>query len=196
MTEAKPYWTMSRLDIKNFGRYDWLYKHPAPQPKIKPRTSLAKPQKTKKSALPKSFQDMDPADEIELVGYKPTEYKSIPCRPPLRGCTAPTQSGRKDIFNDMHTPIQVTKRFNGSPIISVPIASVTRRNNNSHNISKTRKPNDDESAPIHDILFEESIDLHEDIDPWGFSRDEKVVAPDKSFHGIKLTVSRLNQPKK
>ena len=196
MTDTKPYWTMSRLDIKNFGRYDWLYKHPAPQPKIKPRTSMPKPQKIKTTSMLKSFKDADPTDEIELVGYKPTEYKSIPSRPPLRGCTAPVECGRRDIFTDMHTPIQVTKKFNGSPIISVPIANTTRRVNVSSSILKQKKQEEDESAPIHDILFEESIDLHEDIDPWGFSRDEKVVAPDKDFHGIKLTVSRLHPPKK
>lgn len=195
MTETKPYWTMSQLDIKNFGRYDWLYKHPAPQPKIKPKAPLTKQQKLRAATVTKSFKE-DPADEIELVGYKPTEYKSIPSRPPLRGCTAPVECGRRDIFTDMHTPIQITKKFTGSPIISVPIANTTRRNVTSRSIPKPKQQTEDESAPIHDVLFEESIDPHEDIDPWGFSRDEKVVAPDKNFHGMKLTVSRLRPPKK
>jgi hypothetical protein len=47
-------------------------------------------------------------------------------------------------------------------------------------------------VPIHEVLFEESVDPHEDIDPWGFSRNEKVAAPDATFHGVRLTVSRLH----
>ncbi|OHS94349.1 hypothetical protein TRFO_11212 [Tritrichomonas foetus] len=194
MTDSKPYWTMSRLDLQSFGRYDWLYRHPAPQPKIKPKTALAKKQQPPSTS--QTMKSTDPADDIELVGYKPSEYKSVPVRPPLRGMTAPVENGRRDVFNDMHTPIQITKRFNGSPIISVPISNTTRKTIPRRLLKSRRENEEDVALPIHDVLFEESVDPHEDIDPWGFSRDEKVVAPDKTFHGMKLTVSRLHPPKK
>lgn len=195
MTETKPYWTMSRLDLGNYGRYDWLYKHPSPQPRIKTQSQIGKTAKSLKP-LHKSKQSADPAEEIERIGFKLSEYKSIPRRPPLRGCTAPSESGRIDTFKDMHTPIQITKKFNGSPIISVPIASSLQTPTFPHRLLNNRRStNNNELLPIHEVLFEESIDPHEEIDPWGYSRDEKVVVPDKNFHGIKLTVSHLHQKK-
>ena len=201
MEDSRPFWEMSQIDINQFGRYDWLYRHPAPQPKIILSDSqLKKIQKSIDPPPKKSNEYKDPADNIELVGYKPSEYKFLPTRPPLK-------SGRKvyddfnnhnnikfDAFKDMHTPIQVTKRFSGSPIISVPITSGLRSRKTTSRKSTSRSKRSENALPIHDVLFEESINPREDIDPWGYSRDEKV---DKqiTFHGMKLGVSRLRPPK-
>lgn len=185
---GKPYWTMSRVEVPGIGRYDWLYKQPPPKIPRKPKTAAIK----KPKSPPEPTQSA-PGEQVELVGYKPSEYRAVPSRAPLRGTTAPAEFGRRDIFADMHTPIQVTKKYNGSPILSVPIQSYSRLSKTRSRSIKPRNSFNEESAEIHDVLFEESVDPHEDIDPWGFSRDEKVEAPDKVLHGIKLTVSRLNQ---
>jgi hypothetical protein len=93
----------------------------------------------------------------------------------------------------MHTPVQVTHRFNGGPILSVPITPQPRparllSSSLGSAIRTTRKP----ETPIHEVLFEESVQPREDIDPWGYSRNETVVRPDAVFRGLKLTVSRLH----
>jgi hypothetical protein len=53
-----------------------------------------------------------------------------------------------------------------------------------------------DTAPIHEVLFEESVDNREDIDPWGFSRNEKPVVHESVFRGIPLRASRLAPQKK
>lgn len=194
--ESKPYWPMSRLDLPGLNRYDWIYK--SPPPKVPPRTRTAFSNVKLRASKPEPPKPpQDPIEVMELVDYKPSEYRALPARPPLRGGTVPVEKGSRDLFKDLHAPIQITKRFYGDPILSVPIKS-SSRSTRDHPLNVTRrstakKPRE---VPIHEVLFEESINHHEDIDPWGFSRNEDVDMSDIMFHGIKLNVSRLHPPKK
>jgi hypothetical protein len=193
MDSGKPYWSASRIDLPYMGRYDWLYNQP--QPRIDALKGLYTAQHCRrKPPPPPSPQDIF---EFEHVGCRPSEYRSIPFREPLRGMTAPAEGGRRDIFRDLHTPVQITQRFSGDRIFSVPlrlstVAKKKRRGRPSTQLRSVQRS----LAPIHEVLFEESVDPHEEIDPWGFSRNEQVVAPDQVFRGIRLTVSRLRPPKK
>jgi len=183
---AKPYWEMSRVEIANLGRFDWFYKNQ----KTRATTSESKPQNEKRigsSIKPQRKPERNnPLDVIEHVGYKPSEYKAIPPPVPLRGLTAPAEHGKRDIFKDLHTPIQVTKKFMGAPVLSVPI-----RGKPESQIAKTVVHKRALNQPIHDVLFDESVDQKEIIDPWGFTPQEKVDVPETVFKGIKLRVSRM-----
>jgi hypothetical protein len=87
----------------------------------------------------------------------------------------------------------------GDPILSVPLrTSTTTKTQRSIPKLSTRSVRRESEAPppIYEVLFEESIDPHEDIDPCGFSRNEKVVVHEGVYRGIPLTVSRLHPLKK
>jgi hypothetical protein len=184
-----PYWTMSRLELPPLGRFDWLYKQPPPK---LPRRSASR----------QVIQPIErsPTNEIvfERVGYRPSEYLAVPRREPLRGLTAPDEHGIRGAFADLRTPLQITKKFNGDPILSVPIqtSSITARTTPPVVRKRELSKPTETQAGIHEVLFEESVDPHEEIDPWGFSRNEKVVVHEGVFRGIPLTVSRLRPAKK
>ena len=204
MKDTKPYWETSRLELKSMRKYEWLYKTNPPRVRTAIRSSLAtgKPEKvvihtrprTLKPEIPPTppVQSSSPYDEIELIGYRPTNYTAVPKRSALRGMTAPAEYGRRDIFQDCHTPIQITHRFSGDPILSIPIEAkkqpkkITRR-------SVQSKQQSEFNIPIHEYLFEESVDPHEDIDPWGYTRDEEIPTSGITIKGMKLNVSRLHQ---
>jgi hypothetical protein len=198
--QEKPYWTMSRLDLPRFQRFDWLYNSPPPKVSSNSVVSSKRKQKSAESPLTSATctarGSKPDVTVIELVGYKPSEYQAAPQRPPLRGATVPWEHGRRDAFRDMHTPVQITQKYNGGPILSVPIrrmpipGRISRESFASLGSSASKA-----EVPIHEVLFEESVDPHEDIDPWGYSRNEKVVAPDATFRGVRLTVSRLHPVK-
>ena len=201
--DTKPYWEMSRIKLEGIGRFDRLYQEQKKRlstTKVRNRATTSLQKKPRKHILPKTsaiqtrprpMTKVDEIGEIELVGYKPSEYKAYRKQEPLRGRTAPAEFGSRDTFKDCHTPIQVTKRFQGDPILSVPIKN-TPFNVVSRQVPKKRKlPKRELAAPIHDVLFEESIDTHENIDPWGYSSNEKVDCPEVTLHGIHLKVSRL-----
>ncbi|EAY09177.1 hypothetical protein TVAG_363920 [Trichomonas vaginalis G3] len=128
-------------------------------------------------------------EDIELVGYKPSEYRAFRQPTPLRGRTAPVEHGSRDIFKDHHTPIQITKKFSGDPILSVPIRK-SKQQIVKRSILEPMKERDP-SVPIHEFLFEESIDPHENIDPWGYTAGEKINHPEAEVGGIKIKISRL-----
>lgn len=209
MKDEKPYWEMSRLTLDNLGKYDQLYKdqkqrlrtsatrrsqkRTEPQPyRYKPSTAMTRTTPPVVMTAETMQREREyPTDKIELVGYKPSEYKAY--RPPttLRGRTAPVEHGSRDIFKDFHTPIQITHKFQGAPILSVPIKRQKQpARSRSINTKRTRNLTD----PITTILFEESVGQNEVIDPWGYAADEEVVIPEKTFHGIKLKVSHLARP--
>ena len=195
--ESKPYWPMSRLDLPGMNRYDWIYKSPPPKVPHRARTAFSNVKLRASKPEPPKPPPKDPTEVMELVCYKPSEYRALPARPPLRGGTVPTEKGSRDLFKDLHAPIQITKRFYGDPILSVPIKTSSRASR-SPTLNPTRRSTAKKTRemPIHEVLFEESINPHEDIDPWGFSRDEEVDMSEVMFHGIKLNVSRLHPPKK
>ena len=204
MQSDKPYWEMSRITMEGLGRFDRLYKDQKKRiytTKFKHRatTSLNKtpkkthilPQATTPKLREKKSPKIDEIGEIEHVGFKPSEYKAYPKQEPLRGRTAPAEFGSRDIFKDCHTPIQVTKRFQGDPILSVPIKNTPFNVAPKEPPKKRELPRRKLAEPIHDVLFEESVDQHENIDPWGYSSNEKVVCPEINLRGIHLKVSRL-----
>ena len=200
MNQGKPYWEMSRLSMEGMGRFDRLYKDQKKRilsSKAKARNNVVsssyKPISIPKKVeygQPKLKQKIDDIGEIELVGYKPSEYKAFRSQQPLRGRTAPSECGCRDIFKDCHTPIQVTKRFQGDPILSVPIrrTPVTSSLSKSSSLKKEKAKRD---LPIHEVLFEESVEQRENLDPMGYSANETVNCPEITMHGIKLKVSRL-----
>jgi hypothetical protein len=181
-----PYWTMSRLDLPHLARFEWLYKQPPP--KKPPRSASHRP--------PPPSAPISPL--FVHVGFRPSEYRSVPRRAPLRGLTAPDEHGHRGAFNDLHTSTQITKKFFGDAIFSVPLQKYSVAAGPMAPETRTRSVPADRgnTAPIHEVLFEESVDSREDIDPWGFSRSEKVVVHGADFHGIPLAASRLRPLKK
>lgn len=203
MDQGKPYWEMSRISLDGLGRYDRIFKEQKKRlltQKAKTRNSTST-QKTKKpefaptpkptTTIGKRHQKVDDIGEIELVGYKPSEYKAVRKQEPLRGRTAPAEFGCRDTFKDCHTPIQITKRFQGDPILSVPIRNKPFTSISETPKVRTRSMKRDVAVPIFDSLFDESIDQHENIDPWGYASNEKVVCKEVNINGVKIKVSRL-----
>ena len=202
--DGKPYWEMSRLQIDNLGKYDRLFKDQKlriskcktrEQERVQKALKFQQKQKELQKEMLNELQKFtDPSENIELVGYKPSEYRAYRTPSILRGMTAPIEHGSRDAFKDYNTPIQIHKKFSGSPILSVPLRSSnksTSRNNSSSLLPPKRKRK--LAGSIHEVLFEESIKHHEAIDPWGYSIDEKVVCPEIVFHGIKLKVSSMEK---
>jgi hypothetical protein len=201
----KPYWTMSRLALRHLGRYDYLYTHPPPN--YTQRYGSRRDRSSSKSPPPPHTPPADPGGTINYVGWKTSEYQAaprrdpLPARPPPPDIADPTAD---DQFVDLHTPTQITKRFGGDIPLSVPLETFPARElaHSSPVTTPKRKTRSRDGgsrvqAPIQDVLFEESIlEVREDIDPWGFSRNENVVAPDKVCRAIPVTVSRLRPAKR
>lgn len=193
MNGSKPYWEMSRIKLEGLGRFDRLYK----EQKQRIMTSATKNRNSDRMGSRKNHaitQKPPPprpdVEDIELVGYKPSEYRAFRQQTPLRGRTAPVEHGSRDVFKDHHTPIQITKKFSGDPILSVPIRR-SRPQVVKRSILEPMKDRD-QSVPIHEFLFEESIDPRENIDPWGYTAGEKIDQPEVDIGGIKIKVSRLD----
>ena len=185
----KPFWEMSRLEMKYFSRYQQT-----PNNNLKKKrniTSLHPTRseivKTQEKLRPLRTIPKDPTEVIELVGYKPSEYKAFHPSTTFRGLTAPTQYGSREIFKDFHTRPQITKKFNGTATLSVPIKKFESILKDNEKEEKNLK------SPIHLLLFDESIQSREEIDPWGYTSDEKVDLPEKKLKGIKLKVSKIQK---
>ena len=207
MKDTKPYWEMSRIDAPGFNKYSWLYKPENPRAKTSMRSSLAtgklekftystNPSRNSNRAVSRQLQTPktpQPHEDMTTIGFRVSNYTSVPVRPALRGMTAPAECGRRDIFKDQHTPIQITHKFSGCPILSVPIdtGKKPKRTIKTRNVQTREKTEHD--VPIHEYLFEESVDPHEDIDPWGYTRNEEIPINSKNFRGIKINISRLHQ---
>jgi hypothetical protein len=189
--EEKPYWPMSRLDLPRMNKFDWLFKSTQPHPSPSVLEKAKKPKPPTPTPQPRPDPDLT---IIEHVGFKPSEYQAAPQRPPLRGSTGPWERGPRKGFRDLHTPIQVTHKFNGGSILSVPLKEIktSRRTHTPPQLAKRSETPKVRHVPIHQVLYEESVCQREEIDPWGYSRNEKVVAPDAVFQGVRLTVSRLH----
>jgi hypothetical protein len=196
-----PYWTMSRLVLARVGRFDYLYSHPPPN--YSRRYGRRRRQPESKSPPP----PIEPGEPVTYVGCRMSEYQAaprrepLPARPPPPDVANPTADNQ---FVDLHTPIQITKKFGGDVPLSVRIETFTAPGS-SHSSTvtpprrkvKSRDGGSRVQQPIHDVLFEESIlEVREDIDPWGISGNENVVAPDKVYRGVPLTVSRLRPAKR
>jgi hypothetical protein len=197
----KPYWTMSRLLLARLGRFDYLYSHPPPN--YGQRYGPRRRQPESKSTPPPA----EPGQPITYVGCRMSEYQAVPRREPLPARPPPPDVANPTADNqfvDLHTPIQITKKFGGDVPLSVPIETFTTPESpHSSPVTPPRRKARSRGSgsrfqsPIHDVLFEESIlEVREDIDPCGFSRNENVIAPDKVYRGVPLTVSRLRPAKR
>jgi hypothetical protein len=178
--DEKPYWEMSRLELDHLGLFDWLYKKPPPKMPRRPPLRAPEPAST-----PRRF---DPADAIELVGYKPSEYRSLPQREPLRSLKPPSECGAPGAFVDMRTPVQITQKFSGDPILSTPIGAGA----DAHRLRKmgSRLPKTRQLRTRHRAAADEA--------PWEMDvAGDDVAGPTETvFHGIRLTVSRLHPARK
>jgi hypothetical protein len=174
--DDKPYWEMSRLELDRLGVFDCLYKESRPKMPRRPRLRAPEPAPTSRR--------FDPADAIELVGYKPSEYRSLPQREPLRGAKPPAERGAAGAFADMRTPVRITQKFSGDRLLSAPIGvggDRYRCRKIACRLPKTRKSRARRRAAVDQAPKEVEIPGEEVAGPTG-----------TVFHGIPLTVSRLH----
>ncbi|KAH0790765.1 hypothetical protein GPJ56_005360 [Histomonas meleagridis] len=178
---------MSNISRKIIGHYN---SH-TPNSFVKSRIYLK--QKKQRAQTQSTKKPVNDDLNLEFSGYKPSEYLALPKRQPLHGSAPPTDFKKiDDVFADMNTPVQITKKFNGGPILYVPISKKKKQQNPNKRINRVEdSPHKSNESSIHEILFEQSINPPKP-DP-SISLD-KANSFETTYKGKKIVVSRLHNP--